>query len=59
MNLDFRSAQAVQGARDYALACRSAAEQVSQEPVEEPVERPVEASVTASAPRQGASDRAA
>ena len=36
MNLDFRSAQAVQGARDYARACQSAAEQVSQEPVEEP-----------------------
>jgi hypothetical protein len=36
MNLDFRSAQAVQGARDYARACQSTAGQVSQEPVEQP-----------------------
>lgn len=37
MNLDFRSAQAIRGARDYASACQSTAEQVGQEPVVEPV----------------------
>jgi hypothetical protein len=37
MNLDFRSAQAIRGARDYASACQAATEQVADEPVVEPV----------------------
>ena len=37
MNLDFRSAQAIQGARDYASAHQSTAERVGQEPVVEPL----------------------
>ena len=29
MNLDFRSVQAIQGARDYELACRASADAVA------------------------------
>ena len=37
MNLDFRSAQAIRGARDYASASQSVAAQVTDEPIVEPV----------------------
>jgi len=51
VNLDFRSAQAIQGARDYARSCSAAkAQQIAVQPVVEPVA----ASAIATEPTQDA-----